>query len=435
MIHIPSDEIKQPSLHADTLGFTFVWQGHFLRGIYPESENQANSYFDCGFIDEIVSKGLFPKTWISEFENEQFSMILEHEMISPALYANEWNFMMLKEAALMVLDIAQIGWKYGYNMVDCHKLNVMFKGIKPVYVDLGSFVPREEGCTGWHPYMNFMTSYYYILDIWKDGACQIAKRMMAPGVTIQAKDYYLYKSKFCRLFPRLIALRIQLITNLGYLASQPIEKISEKIGVAPNSLKAKAICCTHWFVRTFKLSPSQHFKSLQRKVSSLSVPITALDKREINISNVKKAMETLGEIKSISYIDSPIKEIMKLNKDIDKIISIQQKSEVSDAEYCHLCSLGVTNITPSNFYLGNGAILVRSKFPEDRLSSDVTIVLGYQIPSGAFGLHNAIVFFNQCKRFSKSGHLIVNIPRYKDDVKDELLNSYFTNVIGDTFIC
>ena len=72
MIHISSDEIKQPSLHADTLGFTFVWQGHFLRGIYPESVNLAKSYFECGFIDEVVSKGIFPKTWISEFENEQF---------------------------------------------------------------------------------------------------------------------------------------------------------------------------------------------------------------------------------------------------------------------------------------------------------------------------------------------------------------------------
>lgn len=435
MIYISSDEIKQPNLHADPLGFIFLWQGHFLRGIYPESVNLAKSYFECGFIDEIVSKELFPKTWISEFENEQFGMILEHEMISPVLYATEWNFFMLKAAALMVLDIAQIGWKYGYNMVDCHKLNVMFKGVKPFYVDLGSFVPREDGCTGWHPYMNYMTSYYYILDIWKDGAGQIAKRMMAPGVTFQAKDYYLYKSKLCRLFPRLITLRIKLLTYLGYLASKPVEKIVKKVGIPSGSMKAKAICCFHWLVQKVKLSPSQHINRIQCKVLSISIPTTCtIDEPSVNISDVKKALETLGEIKSVSFIDSPIKKIVELSAGIDKVISIQQQSAASDAEYQYLCGLGTTNITPTCFYLINGAVLARGKFPENRLASDVAVIMGYNLPLGTFGLHNAMVFFNHCKMFSKSGHLIVNIPKCKEDVKNELLRKCFTCMIGDTFI-
>lgn len=435
MIHIPSDEIKQPNLHADTLGFTFVWRGHFLRGIYPESVNQAKSYFECGFIDDVVSKGLFPKTWISEFENEQFGMIIEHEMISPVLYATEWNFSMLKAAALMVLDIAQIGWKYGYNMVDCHKLNVMFKGLKPIYVDLGSFVPREDGCTGWHPYMNFMTSYYYILDIWKDGASQIAKRMMAPGVSMQAKDYYLYKSKLYRLFPFLITQRIQLITALGYFASKPVEKIVIKAGVPLDSLKAKSIRCFHWLVRKSKISPSQNLERIRRKVKSISMYVPACkDYKSIDLSDIKRAIGTLGELKSISFIDSPIKKVIELSEGIDRVISIQQQPIVSDAEYRYLCSVGTTHITPSCFFIGNGAILIRGKYPEDRLSSDVAIVIGYQIPSGPFGLHNAMVFFNRCKRFSNSGHLIVNIPYCKEDVKIELVKSYFNDVVGDTFI-
>lgn len=435
MIHIPSDEIKQPNLHADTLGFTFVWQGHFLRGIYPESVNQAKSYFECGFIDDVVSKGLFPRTWISEFENEQFGMIIEHEMISPVLYATEWNFSMLKAAALMVLDIAQIGWKYGYNMADCHKLNVMFKGIKPIYVDLGSFVPREDGCTGWHPYMNFMTSYYYILDIWKDGAGQIAKRMMAPGVSFQAKDYYLYNSKLCRHFPRLITWRVQLLKNLGYLASKPVDKIVKKAGISPDSIKAKAIRCIHWLVQNFKLSPSQHLECIRRKVSSISMPVpTCKDEKSIDLHDVKKAIGTLGELKSISFIDSPIKQVIALSEGIDEVISIQQQSVLSDAAYRYLFDVEAFHITPSCFFLGNGAVLVRGKFPEDRLSSDVAIVMGYQIPAGTFGLHNAMVFFNQCKRYAKTGHLVVNIPRCKVEVKDELMKSYFTDVIGDTFI-
>ena len=81
---IPSNEIQQPKLHADTLGFTFVWNGHFLRGIFSEAITRAKSYFESGFIKEVTEKGLFPKTWISDFENEQFGMIIEHEMITPS---------------------------------------------------------------------------------------------------------------------------------------------------------------------------------------------------------------------------------------------------------------------------------------------------------------------------------------------------------------
>ena len=148
MIYIPTSEIKQPQLHADTLGFTFVWKGHFLRGIYPQSEALSKSYFETGFLNEVVSRGYFPKTWISKYENEQFCMIVEHDLIQPILFATEWNSAMLKDAALMVIDLAEIGWKYGYNMVDCHKLNVLFSYNKPLYVDLGSFVLKENGSTG-----------------------------------------------------------------------------------------------------------------------------------------------------------------------------------------------------------------------------------------------------------------------------------------------
>ena len=164
-MYIPSKEITKPSFHADALGYVFVWKGHLLRGIYPESVVQAKEYFETGFIDDVVSSGIFPKTWVSEFENEQFGMIIEHEMIEPLTYATDWNFQMLKDAALMVLQIAQIGWKYGYDMIDCHKLNVMFHNNRPVYVDLGSFVKAQKGASGWRPFASFLQSYYYILDI------------------------------------------------------------------------------------------------------------------------------------------------------------------------------------------------------------------------------------------------------------------------------
>lgn len=155
-LHIPSSEIKHPNgYHSDQLGFTFRWNGHFLRGILPESADFARRYFDSGFVDEICGKGMFPKTWISGFENEEFAFIIEHEMMTPLLYATDWNFSMLRDASALVLEIAKTAKKYGYNMIDCHKLNVMFKYGRPMYVDLGSFIPYKEGSSAWRPYLSF----------------------------------------------------------------------------------------------------------------------------------------------------------------------------------------------------------------------------------------------------------------------------------------
>lgn len=257
MIHIPSNEIKQPLLHADTLGFTFVWQGHFLRGIFPESASWARSYFESGFIDEIVKKGLFPKTCISDFENEQFGMIIEHEMISPVLYATDWNSAMLKDAALMVLDIAEIGWRYGYNMVDSHKLNVMFKDNRPLYVDLGSFVPKEKGSTGWKPYNNFLESYTYILDLWTHGSEQIAKRMMSPGVLLHTQDYLAYKYPFFRRHPSLLSRKNRISLQLNSFAIMGSDKVKNN----------RVHCFLKHLIDRLKPCRSQHFNKLRRTIS------------------------------------------------------------------------------------------------------------------------------------------------------------------------
>lgn len=440
MIYIPSKDIRFPDLHADTLGFTFIWQGHFLRGIYPESVELAKSYFETGFLDEVVNKKLFPRTWVSEFENEQFGMILEHEMISPILYATEWNVVMLKAAALMVLEIAEVGWRHGYNMIDCHKLNVMFKGTRPLYVDLGSFVPKETGMTGWHPYTNFMTSYYYILDIWTSGAGQIAKRMMSPGVALNAKDWCVYKYPIYRHHPRLVSLRETFVSYMCYLSSVSPERIIAHLKQPLSSPKAKLIKFLSQLVNTLKLAPSQHLSRLRRQITKM--PISVVDSsvgQNVSVKEGKK--DKIGDLlkyASITFINSPIErtlEICDQIMEIKNIISIQEDVKISNTEYQYVSHLGRNNITLVSFFLMNGGFLIKGKFPEPRLSSDISVVLDYQLPLGAFGLHNAMIFFDRCKEYSRTGHLVVNIPCCPEESRRQLLESYFTEVHGDTFVC
>lgn len=423
MTTIPSNEIKQPSLHADTLGFTFVWNNHFLRGIYPSAVEQAKGYFESGFIDEVVSKQLFPKTWISDFENEQFGLILEHEMISPVLYATEWNFEMLKDAALMVLDIAQIGWKYGYNMVDCHKLNVLFKNNHPIYVDLGSFVLKEAGSTGWNPYSSYLRSYYYLLSLWSDGASTLAKRMMAPGLEFNAQDYYIYKSKFYRCFPKLIRWRLLLQEGLCRLATWGDNSMAKR---------GKPLRLTKWLVDRTKPSPSQRLKSIRKKVLSKSVRMannSAIKSLPIQEGLPAIINEHYADCQSSTFINNPnfgYYPLLLQQTKVKNIVSVQEKDWASNREYRKSRQQKV-DICSACFRLLNNTILVRGKYPEARLCSDLAIIPSLVVGNGDFGVHNALVLIEHCRMFAKK-HMVVIARHNEEELVQQLSNKYRTDV-------
>lgn len=428
MTTIPSNEINRPGLHADTLGFTFIWNNHFLRGIYPSAVDLARSYFESGFIDKVVSKQLFPKTWISDFENEQFGMILEHEMISPVLYATEWNFYMLKDAALMVLDIAQIALEYGYNMVDCHKLNVLFRNNRPIYVDLGSFVPKGSGETGWRPYNSFMRSYYYILDMWKDGASQLAKRMMAPGVELNSMDYFLYKKRFYRLFPTIAKNLIYLYEGINMLACFSEEQIS---GYLERHNKTLSGICRfiQKVVRKIKILPSQNLDRIECRVKRMNLFVDFKKKCGIGhdalIGSLVQCCPNASSVTFIDCEDALLYEYLLGHSTIDKIVSIHQSEKWSIKEYLYFKTKHL-NVCCTQFPLLNNSIVLKGRYPESRLSSDLVVVPNYSIPKGSFGIHNALVFFEKCQLFSTSAVVLIQLVSCSEEQKKELeLHSVF----------
>ena len=132
--------------------------------------------FRCELIEELVEANLFPNSKFTEYSAGNFQLVIKHDTIHPIVYPQEWTFSMLQNAALVVLKVAIIARKFGYNMKDCHSLNILFDGINPKYVDLGTFYPDISETTGWKPYLEFLRCYYYPLFIWSKGNDYIAAR-------------------------------------------------------------------------------------------------------------------------------------------------------------------------------------------------------------------------------------------------------------------
>jgi SAM-dependent methyltransferase len=88
--------------------------------------------------------------------------VLRHERIPFVSYPYEWTFSMLKDAALLQLDLLLAALDHDLVLKDSTPYNVQFKGAKPVFVDVGSFERIREG-EPWVGYRQFCMLYLYPL--------------------------------------------------------------------------------------------------------------------------------------------------------------------------------------------------------------------------------------------------------------------------------
>jgi len=88
--------------------------------------------------------------------------VLRHERIPFVSYPYEWTFSMLKDAALVQLDLLLDSLDHDLVLKDSTPYNVQFRGARPVFVDVGSFERIREG-EPWVGYRQFCMLYLYPL--------------------------------------------------------------------------------------------------------------------------------------------------------------------------------------------------------------------------------------------------------------------------------
>lgn len=88
--------------------------------------------------------------------------VLRHERIPFVSYPYEWTFSMLKDAALLQLDLLLAALEHDLVLKDSTPYNVQFKGARPTFVDVGSFERLRAG-EPWVGYRQFCMLYLYPL--------------------------------------------------------------------------------------------------------------------------------------------------------------------------------------------------------------------------------------------------------------------------------
>lgn len=91
-----------------------------------------------------------------------WAAVIEHDRVPFVSYPYEWSFGMLRDAALLHLELLAAALEEGMVLKDSSAFNVQWIGTRPVFIDIPSFEPLAEGET-WIGYRQFCMMFLYPL--------------------------------------------------------------------------------------------------------------------------------------------------------------------------------------------------------------------------------------------------------------------------------
>ena len=185
---IPSREMGfHPHSFADSAGRLFAWKGELYRGIKAESARFFSELLNNGVIQSLIEAGLLVETEQSNLSADGFEMVVHHKRVPFVSYPNEWCADMLKDAALLMLDLEIELTKRGLELKDGHPWNILFDGCKPVYVDLTSIQPARDKAV-WSAYDEYCRFCYYPLILMCYGQERIARCLVSEYDGVRRED-------------------------------------------------------------------------------------------------------------------------------------------------------------------------------------------------------------------------------------------------------
>ncbi len=169
------DFVRDRGSFRDPDGFVVQRDNRIFRVVLPSATERWRQFVATGLADELQKSGLMvatqevaPESLGSELSCPPGSIVLEHERIPFLSYPYEWTFEMLRDAALLQLEILDRCLRCQWILKDATAYNVQFRGVTPLFIDVLSIAPLREGEI-WAGYNQFcrMMLYPLMLEAYK----------------------------------------------------------------------------------------------------------------------------------------------------------------------------------------------------------------------------------------------------------------------------
>lgn len=177
-MHLVSEISFSSKSMMDDFGRVFFLEGKVYRAIKNSSKDFCLTLINSPLFKELSNEKLIPVTLVSPLKLEGYELVLEHEALTETLQ-HEWSFSMLKAAAMAVFKVNTICNKHGFELKDAHAFNVLFRGTQPVFIDIGSIIPKFSSSSEvWTAYEEFLGAFIVPLTFWSEGMHFIARKLL-----------------------------------------------------------------------------------------------------------------------------------------------------------------------------------------------------------------------------------------------------------------
>ncbi|XSC43511.1 hypothetical protein ACF1BQ_037115 [Bradyrhizobium sp. RDT10] len=158
---------REPGSYRDRHGAVFYYNGEIFRGISAKALANWQRLGATRFFGDFTTRGsIVPTKMVSEPNwgdpGQPWTAVLKHESIPFVSYPYEWTFGMLKDAALLHLELMLAALEEDFILKDSSPYNVQWDGARPVFIDIPSFEVLEPG-QPWVGYRQFCELFLYPL--------------------------------------------------------------------------------------------------------------------------------------------------------------------------------------------------------------------------------------------------------------------------------
>jgi len=178
----------------DRDGRVYHFRDRVLRGLSEAALENYRQLREKTFYTRLVESGKIVGTRELRFEENplpadvqaQWSGFLEHDTVPVISYPYEWTFSMLKAAAGLQLHLVERAVSNGFTLKDATPYNIQFVNRKPVFIDIPSFEPLQEG-EPWSGYRQFCEMFLFplLLQAYKNCNFQPFMRAAINGIDVQ----------------------------------------------------------------------------------------------------------------------------------------------------------------------------------------------------------------------------------------------------------
>ncbi len=158
MAEVVAGSFRDPSSHV-------VFEGdRVLRLLDERGLNAWRALKETGFFRSAVDDGKLIAAEELPQAPEGSAGALQHPRLPLITYPYEWTFSMLKDAAILQLDLLEEALGHGLTIKDATPFNIQFVGGSPLFIDIGSFEPYRPG-EPWIGYRQFTRQFLFPLMI------------------------------------------------------------------------------------------------------------------------------------------------------------------------------------------------------------------------------------------------------------------------------